>query len=260
MGKKILQGRLNAEAVQSALRDKQQGYINLLVGALQRFYQEDADAVFSESPVDERAMVGCVARYVWCDRHRAVFDNLEPDVDIEYNKWHKTEAELHDKEFKKDPIYCTNKRCNQHADCWLVIENQKKERCACPLECKDDNCKKHPKFRPDMIVHKRGSSEGMGNGMIVEFKKVKSSKDAIEKKLSEFAFDLAKIRFCTCEHRNFQYKTGAFVILSPEKAFVTIVEKHDEKSNPIDEFFVTSRGKSKIDIQYSGNSAQPIAD
>lgn len=255
MGKKILQGRLNAEAVQSALRDKQQGYINLLVGALQRFYQEDADAVFSESPVDERAMVGCVARYVWCDRHRAVFDNLEPDVDIEYNKWHKTEAELHDKEFKKDPIYCTNKRCNQHADCWLVIENQKKERCACPLECKDDNCKKHPKFRPDMIVHKRGSSEGMGNGMIVEFKKVKSSKDAIEKKLSEFAFDLAKIRFCTCEHRNFQYKTGAFVILSPEKAFVTIVKKHDEKSNPIDEFFVTSKGESKIDIQDNGNTA-----
>ena len=62
-------------------------YVELLVDALSLFYQNDAEALFSDRLVHEQAMVGCIARYAWCLRRSDPrFSSLLPDVDVEYDK------------------------------------------------------------------------------------------------------------------------------------------------------------------------------
>lgn len=228
-------------------RTIEQGYIDLLTGALQRFYQEDAKELFQGCPLDERTMVGCIARYVWCDRHRGIFGDLESDVDIEYNKYYGSETEIQDKIFAQEKSCCKEHDCDSYTHCWKVIEQRIEERKKHKSECHKSIDKKEYecKFRPDMIVHKRRSPEKMGNGMVVEFKKAISLKD-LER--AEFVFDFAKIRFCLCERRNFQYKVGVFVLLRPEIADVITFIKHaNQESWSNDMFSVTLKGKTDFD-------------
>lgn len=223
---------------------ERQGYIDLLVGALMRFYQEDAEEMFRDYPLDERTMVGCIARYAWCDRHRGKFSGLKQDVDVEYNKNHKTEEEIQDKIFAEERSCCNKKACRQYPSCWPVIEQRIKERQKCQVECTGVDGKEYKcKFRPDMIVHERGSSGRTGNGMIVEFKKVVSEKELGEAEEGKIAFDFAKIRFCTCAHRDYQYKIGAFVLLRQKMAdVITFTEK-----GTFDMFSVMYDGKITFD-------------
>ena len=60
--------------------------IMLLIGALVLFTRRDAGILFNEKKdVDERAMVGCVYRYMFCARLLNVLESTQPDIDIEYD-------------------------------------------------------------------------------------------------------------------------------------------------------------------------------
>ena len=68
--------------------DEQNGYVRLLINALQQFYENDANDLF-EGKVDsigECTMVGCIRDYVKCGRDYVKCDSLIPNVDTEYNR------------------------------------------------------------------------------------------------------------------------------------------------------------------------------
>ena len=243
-----------SEGSDAELQKERQGYIDLLVGALKRFYQEDAEEMFKGYPLDERTMVGCIARYVWCDRHHVNFNGLKQDVDVEYNKNHKSEAEIQDKVFAEEKSCCNKDECGPYPGCWPVIEQRIKERrkcqerhqcqIECKVECEGVDEKEYKcKFRPDMIVHERGASGRTGNGMIVEFKKAITDDEFEKAEEGKITFDFAKIRFCTCACRDYQYKIGAFVLLRRKMADVIIFAEKE----PITLFSVTSDGEIAFD-------------
>ena len=145
--------------------------IEVLARALCWFYAADAKSLLNDDSVDERAIVGCIARYAWLIRQERKYLNLPQDVDIEYNKMHVNEDDPIDK------VFVINEDCerNEHRCfeyCGKVIKARIEESQKKPIKC-DVNGKKKWKchFRPDLIIHKRGSSAGFDNGLVVEFKK-----------------------------------------------------------------------------------------
>lgn len=218
------------------LNDDQKTYVDLLVDSLQRFYKDDAEKLFKDNPVDERSMVGCIARYMWCMNGRGRFAELMPDVDVEFNKLHLSKNEVKDKGF-----YATTEckeKCRYKGGCGKMIEAHfKKNKNGVRKDFKD----RLVRFRPDVIVHRRGFSE---NGMIVEFKKESAYKD--EREQRRVLFDLAKIRFCTCkEISRLKYKVGVFVMLREKKSDVFVFAENC----PIMAFEVSEKGK--VDSQVS---------
>ena len=217
-------------------------YVDLLVKALRLFYKNDAEELFKGNPVDERAMVGCIARYVWWVK-QAKFKGLKAHVDVEYNKMHRPNIGSWVKAFEQvaDCMYAEEGggKCLRYEKCGQMIQARINEKCNYSFECRDVDCAKHfYRFRPDLIVHERSVSgcEG-GNGLIVEFKKEQKSERNEDKEA--VAFDLAKVRYCTCLKREFRYKVGAFVMLRSTKADICVfidgekwkrlVVKKDEK-------------------------------
>lgn len=191
-------------------------YIELLVEALELFYQNDAESLFAGRLAHEQTMVNCIARYIWRLMEREKSLGLVEDVDVEYDKIH-----------SKDPkafygIVDHKKSCckNIYEFCGGVITDKINERDSKCKQCeKQDSCKRRDnkyRFRPDLILHTRNSDE---NWLVVEFKKMD---DNVEKRESEFKFDIAKLRACTCKQRNFKYEIGAFVILDKECSHVKI--------------------------------------
>lgn len=191
-------------------------YKELLEDALNRFYKDDAKELFDGNPVDERAMVGCIARYVWCGRQSDRYKALLPHVDVEYNKMGSSEAALI-KAFGR--VFECESKCpeSRYKECGSLIQSRINAKCPCSPSCREVDCAKRKyKFRPDLIVHERGIwGADDGNGMIVEFKK-----DGADD--GDIAFDHAKIRFCTCGHSEFRYRIGAFVLLKRDSADVQI--------------------------------------
>lgn len=196
------------------LDERQRLYIILLVEALKRFYKNDANDLFDdETGTDERSMVACVFYYMKCHRENPEFKELEPDIDIEYNRMIDSEDGWVRKSFdtisadhvSKCPFYDSH-GASIYKSCGYLIKTKLDELDA--GEC--DHCKKKF-FRPDLIVHKRKSKPGTGNGLIVEFKKATAER---------MNYDKAKVRACTCERGGFNYKVGAFVIL--DKVFAQV--------------------------------------
>jgi len=188
-------------------------YIKLLTDALSLFYVNDAKDLFSDKIVHEQAMVGCIARYVWCLRKsRSCFSSLLQDVDVEYDKVRggdpKAFAALIDHK----------ESCSQYYSlCGGIICNGEQIDDTCNDEkCKSYDLKNEPKrFRPDLIVHKRNNNR---NGLVVEFKKCGKG----ERWLEDVKFDMAKLRACTCMKNDFKYDIGAFVLLEETQAHIKV--------------------------------------
>ena len=229
-----------------AMTKEQEGYIELLTEALRRFYKEDADVLFkaAERSVCECTMVGCISRYVWCKRNSGGFDFLLPDVDVEYNKFSGPESENAKKELvaSGECGVKTQNKCEEYDECWKKIDDYKRNKCLRKCRCVD--CKKvrpRYKFRPDMIIHRRGAPTGADNGLMVEFKKgEKVGNDQLE----AIAFDLAKLRYCTCGSASFKYKIGAFVFLRETQADVFMFVRR----KVVEAFSVTGMGRVELDV------------
>ena len=209
-------------------QDVRKRYIDLLKGALQRFYREDAADLFRGGPADERTMVDCIARYVWFDRQDDRYNGLLPHVNVEYNKMYLSDDESRVKAF--GPVPACDK-CSLKENCWERIKLQIEKKCEESLSCPFVDCKKHSyQFRPDLIVHKRNTLGRDGNGLVVEFKK-EDADGHFDK--SECDFDVAKILCCTCLKRAFRYKIGAFVRLVRDHAEIRVFEDRKECGAPI---------------------------
>lgn len=170
--------------------------VRLLVGALVLFAKNDAKELFnSEKDVDERAMSGCVYRYMYCAVCMGLCIPSYSDLDIEYDRMRVDGHGMASKMFSM----CTNakescKKC-QKGKCRALIEEQGK---LC------DKCNQYEKrVRPDLIIHKRNSQFGRGNGMIVEFKRSGVG-----------GYDDTKLAYSTCSRGNLKYRLGAKVTLS----------------------------------------------
>lgn len=190
-------------------------YIKLLVKAIELFYQNDAKELFgSTKDVDERAMVGCVYRYMWCMMQQPGESFSVPNIDIEYDRMGNNLDAI--KKYTEMPSdRC--KKCDRKKICYDVLKS-----------CMDRKNQKKTRyeFRPDIILHQRGTSS---NGLVVEFKKRR-----IGTKL-----DIAKLSCCTCYDGEFKYDIGAFVLLEKTQAHIKVFINH----NIVSWFKVNSEGR-----------------
>ena len=169
----------------------------LLIGALVLFTRCDAEALFNNKnkDVDERAMVGCVYRYMFCACLMNLLKATQPDIDIEYDRMRVAGKGLVSKCFT--PCLDPKEMCKSYQNkvCNDFIKNHGK---LC------DKCEQYEKrIRPDLIIHKRNSEPGSDNGMIVEFKRDDAG-----------GCDDVKITYSTCLSGTLKYKIGAKVTLS----------------------------------------------
>lgn len=184
-------------------------YLQVLIAGIKSFYMNDAEALFSGKPVDERAMVGCIYRYIWDEIGRA---GVECDIDIEYDRMNGKNGEL------------VRKSIDLSQECGTITC---RERCLALIARKAGKKKRWHQMvyslRPDIIMHKRNSSPGTDNFLVAEFKKIPVSRTDDE-------FDRAKIRWNTCECSCLKYEIGVFVQLSKDFAKIEQCSKYGEFS------------------------------
>ena len=220
------------------LNEVQEKYKRLLCKALQLFYVNDAKALFNEPQenagdgeerkgwkriVNERAMAGCVYRYMWCLMQQAGDSVPVSDIDIEYDRMVKDDLHYYEKE-----LFCdceksqAHGQCGIHAQCYQVIANTIKNN-ENHDEVNDidaetaDGIRKA--VRPDIIVHNRNKRGRENNGLVVEFKK-----DYKGLKYDAIAFDIAKLYYFTCpQSKSRQYMLGAMVILRSQYSDVGFI-------------------------------------
>lgn len=207
-------------------------YKRLLFHALQLFYRNDASALFGKSKirkeergkekiVNERAMVGCVYRYMWCLMQQKTYNGIESDIDIEYDRMIKDDLGYYEKEV---PYKCSKKDCEKKDKCIheiiAGIQRRRKKDVSNIEMC--DIIK--TAVRPDVIVHNRNQSGQSNNGLVVEFKKEYAGLSD-----GDIAFDKAKVYYFTCdeESTHFHYKIGAMVMLRPKYADVLLISKRN---------------------------------
>ncbi len=193
------------------MQDNQDELASLLCGAIQRFYQKDADSLWRAKVINERAMVGCVYRYMW-EKTCHLAHNAIKDIDIEYDRMcDDAFLETQKAILAVSVNQCRNqKECSKKGECTEKLANR--------IELKtDDNARLL--FRPDLIFHNRGKPCIQNNALIVEFKKEKD-KDV---ELEDVYIDQAKLLFLTCpQAARLQYKLGALVMLRKEYADVGV--------------------------------------
>lgn len=190
----------------------QDNLLSLLCKAIMFFYRRDTKSLWGAKVVDERAMVGCIYRYVW-EKRKIVQACNTHDIDIEYDRM--TADDLIDNQKAMHSIFI--------AECLKMNKCERNDLCAGHLDNKIKKQKTNDKtrllFRPDLIIHNRGKTEKDNNGLIAEFKKEN------EKHLNRgnVKLDHAKLRFLTCPKAGpLQYKLGAFVMLRKEYADVWV--------------------------------------
>ena len=186
-------------------------YLEILSEAIKRFYLNDAKSLFGENKqIDERAMVGCIYRYMWYMlEQQAIKDVKVCDIDVEYDRMEGT----HGKEIRKHiSIMDCCSLCKYKESCIEVIKKHMKEN------------KNNYDFRPDIILHTRGINSQDGNFLDIEIKKENSG---IERK----KFDEAKVRYCTCTKAPLRYKIGVIVLLSEKGASMKIYAHNGEDFN-----------------------------
>ena len=209
----------------------QELYISLLCRALQLFYKNDAKALFDKPQartksdaggkdgkskiVNERAMVGCVYRYMWCMMQQQIFELPEFDVDIEYDRMIKDESGYYEKEIS---CKCESVNCSRRSNCIQVIVDEIQRR------RKSGNSEGEfgaatdvirAVVRPDIIVHNRNKSGLANNGLVVE----------VKKEYRAIMVDLAKLYYFTCQDKctKFHYRVGAMVVLHPTYADICFI-------------------------------------
>lgn len=184
-------------------------YLQVLIDGIKEFYRRDADMLFNGKPIDERAMVGCIYRYMWCEIARK---GINCDIDIEYDRMRGRNGEFARKsiDLAKD---CGTDSCRRH--CLLLIAEKVEKR----------KTKKNELYsiRPDIILHKRNSI-GKDNYLVVEFKKDPKNDPVCQ---ADVDFDQAKIRWNTCEKSLLKYENGVFVRLSKAGALIEQCENGD---------------------------------
>lgn len=196
--------------------------IRLLIFGIKKFYKQDAEALFGHGDcpkhIDERAMVGCIYRYMY-QRHSKRCVRF-PHVDIEYNRMMKLMEGMEDAEIKKEIDPCdTCDKTDDKQDCIArkdVFQKWMKE-----LKSKKDS----KGIRPDIVVHERN---GSNNGLIVEFKKLKG----------DVSYDVQKVRYATCHSSPLHYIVGAVVRLHKNNAEVEMYQNGELKC----EFLVARQG------------------
>ena len=187
--------------------------IMLLLGALVLFTKNDAEDLFNEKKdVNERTMVGCVYRYMYCAHIMNLCNFTQPDIDIEYDRMRIDGEKLGPKAFSLCHLPKATCTEEQRTKCNEFIGHEK---WCC--EC-DNPCEKH--VIPDLIIHMRNSNPGDGNGMVVEFKRNKNKKC--------FDDDI-KIAYSTCLHGTLRYKVGATVRLSRHIQVVSLYRDSEKK-------------------------------
>ena len=183
-------------------------YLQVLIAGIRSFYMNDAEALFGGRPVDERAMVGCIYRYMWDEICRA---DVECDIDIEYDRMNGKNG---------GPV---RKSIDLSQECGTMTC---RERCLALITRKTGKKRGNQKvysIRPDIIMHKRNSSPGTDNFLVAEFKKIPVSRTDDE-------FDRAKIRWNTCECSCLKYGIGVVVQLSEDFAKIEQCNKYGEFS------------------------------
>ena len=221
------------------LNEVQEKYKRLLCKALQLFYVNDAKALFNEPQenagdgeerkgwkriVNERAMAGCVYRYMWCLMQQAGDSVPVSDIDIEYDRMVKDGLLYYQKELFCECGKANEKgQCKIHAKCFQVIYNETQRKRKANGNVNDGNEALaniiRKAIRPDIILHNRNVGGVENNGLVVEFKKEYNelNNDAI-------AFDMAKLYYFTCpQSKSLQYKLGAMVILRSQYSDVGFI-------------------------------------
>lgn len=182
--------------------------VKLLIFGIKKFYKQDSEALFGYGKcpmhIDERAMVGCIYRYM----HELLAKRCVkfPHIDIEYNRMMKLMEGMEDEEIKKEIDPCnTCDKTDDKLDCVAmedVFQKWMEE-----LKSKKDS----KGIRPDIVVHERNESN---NGLIVEFKKLKG----------DVSYDEQKVRYATCHRSPLHYIVGAVVRLQQNNAEVEVYQ------------------------------------
>jgi len=181
--------------------------INRLFSGIEEFYKRDAEQLFGHGKkkknIDERAMVGCIYRYMY-ETFPKICENF-PHIDIEYNRM----LNLNKQEVEKALISCgkcKNREVQKGGLSCVAYANELKKR------LRDRNSDNDSiGIRPDIIVHKRNHPE---NGLVVEFKKLNG----------DVSYDELKVRYATCSHSPLHYIIGAVVRLRRSNAVVDIYQ------------------------------------
>ena len=234
----------------------QESYINLLCRALQLFYKNDAKALFDKPQertksdaggkdgknkiVNERAMVGCVYRYMWCMMQQQIFKIPEFDIDIEYDRMIKDDSEYYEKEISCD---CESENCSRRNKCIQVIVDEIQRRRNSGNsegECGTAADIIRSAVRPDVILHNRNKNGLTNNGLVVEFKKEHRA----------IKFDFAKLYYFTCQGKGtkFHYRVGAMVVLHPKYAEVVSIYNKKE----LDAYIVNSEMCKTVRVKEIG--------
>ena len=191
------------------MQDDQEELVSLLCEAIQRFYQKDAESLWKAKVINERAMVGCVYRYMW-EAACHLAHNVIKDIDIEYDRM-SDDAFL---ETQKAILAISVNQCRNQKEC--SEKSECTERLAKRIELKTDD-KARLLLRPDLIFHNRDKPGIQNNALVVEFKKEKDK--GVD--LDDVYIDQAKLMFLTCpKSKRLQYALGALVMLRKEYADV----------------------------------------
>lgn len=185
--------------------------IIILMRGVEKFYQKDAAQLFSllgtekydnGKDIDERAMVGCIYRYM----HEALEfkKNRFPHIDIEYNRMQRINGD----EVDKLIVLCSGceNRDAKKGDmsCYMYAKKLKNE-------IKGNTSNKDISIRPDIIIHERNTSN---NGLMIEFKKLNGS----------INYDNVKVCYATCQTSPLHYLVGAVVQLYKKSADMHIYD------------------------------------
>lgn len=194
----------DAKDVLKNLDAESEALINLLIFGIKEFYKQDSEALFGHGyyprHIDERAMVGCIYRYMYQGLANRCFKF--PHIDIEYNRM----LGLKEEEIEKAIAPCGScNRIGNKLDC--IAEPEVFQRWMADLKSKKDS----KGIRPDIIVHERKESN---NGLIVEFKKLKD----------DVSYDVQKVRYATCHRSPLHYIVGAIVRLQQNNAKVDVYQ------------------------------------
>ena len=180
------------------------GFLQVLLYGLVKFYAHDATELFEGYAVDERAMVGCIYRYMYCAMEKGLCVENYPDIDSEYNRM----MLEYERWVEKSMRPCEQPDCPHAKECYWLVEKERKRLSKCKDKC-EDACV----FRPDIILHRRNTQQ---NGLIVEVKK------SSERDKRRLLVDHAKVRYCSCAEGVFHYRIGATVLLSETKATINL--------------------------------------
>ena len=195
--------------------------IKLLMYGIKKFYEQDSEALFGHGNcprhIDERAMVGCIYRYMYQGLAKRCINFSH--IDIEYNRM----LGLNTDGIEKAIVPC--EKCKREgASSVCTAKDGVFQQWLTDLKSQKD----YKGIRPDIIVHNRNQLNQFSNGLIVEFKKLDG----------DLTFDEQKVRYATCHYSRLHYIVGAVVRLKQNNAEVEVYQNGKPKCK----FLVSQHG------------------